>query len=229
MKRIRRWLGWTLLTFILLSLIPVLLWRWLPPPVSAVILARSLEQGVRQEYVWVPLEQIAPAAALAVVAAEDQKFPHHAGFDFVAIRGALRHNAAGGSLRGASTLSQQLAKNLFLWEGRSYLRKALEAWFTTLLELTWPKRRIIEVYLNLAEMGEGVFGIEAASRRFFGRPASALNRSQAALLAAVLPSPRRYHADRPSARVLARRDWILQQMDQLGGASYLQTILDPGG
>jgi monofunctional biosynthetic peptidoglycan transglycosylase len=228
MKRITRWLAWSLIAFILITLLPVLTWRWLPPPSSAVMLAEAISTGSLPDYRWVPLAQIAPEAALAVVAAEDQKFPEHAGFDFAAIQAALRHNAAGGSLRGASTLTQQVAKNLFLWQGRSWLRKGLEAWFTALLELTWPKRRILEVHLNIAEMGEGTFGVEAASRRFFGQSAAHLGRSQAALLAAVLPNPRRYRVDRPSKDVLERRDWILRQMRQLGGTAYLAELLGPG-
>ena len=228
MKRITRWLAWGLFAFVLFSLLPVLTWRWLPPPSSAVMLAETLSLGSHPDYRWVPLTQIAPEAALAVVAAEDQKFPQHAGFDFAAIQAALRHNAAGGNLRGASTLTQQVAKNLFLWQGRSYLRKGLEAWFTALLELTWPKRRILEVHLNIAEMGEGTFGVEAASRRFFGKSAAQLERSQAALLAAVLPNPRNYRVDRPSVTVLERRDWILRQMRQLGGTAYLAELLARG-
>jgi monofunctional biosynthetic peptidoglycan transglycosylase len=193
------------------------------------MLARTLGEGRSQDYQWVPLERIAPEAALAVVAAEDQKFPDHWGFDLAAIRNAAERNARGGRLRGASTLSQQVARNLFLWQGRSYLRKGLEAWMTLLLEIAWPKRRILEVYLNIAEMGERTFGVQAAARRYFARPAAAMNAGQAALLAAVLPNPRRYRVDQPSVYVLERRDRILQQMSQLGDG-YLRGILPgPGG
>jgi monofunctional biosynthetic peptidoglycan transglycosylase len=226
-KRWQRWLRRGALGFLLASMLPVLLLRWIPPPTSAVMLTRTLVEGRSQNYQWVPLERIAPSAALAVVAAEDQKFPVHWGFDFDAIRDAAERNARGGRLRGASTLTQQVARNLFLWQGRSYLRKGLEAWITLLLEIAWPKRRILEVYLNIAEMGERTFGVQAAARRFFARPAADLSREQAALLAAVLPNPRHFHAERPSEYVLERRDHILQQMSQLG-TGYLRGILpDP--
>jgi monofunctional biosynthetic peptidoglycan transglycosylase len=191
------------------------------------MLARVIVQGQPQQYQWVPLERIAPEAALAVVAAEDQRFPLHSGFDFAEIRNALRGHGKSRRVRGASTLTQQVARNLFLWQGRSYLRKGLEAWFAGLLELLWPKRRILEVYLNIAEMGERTFGVEVASRRYFGRSADALTRQQAALLAAVLPSPRRYRVDKPSPYVLERRNWILKQMQQLGGIGYLEGIVAP--
>jgi monofunctional biosynthetic peptidoglycan transglycosylase len=169
-------------------------------------------------------ERISPHAAVAVLASEDQRFPHHAGFDLESIADAVEKRSRGGRLRGASTISQQVAKNLFLWPGRSFLRKGLEAWFAGLLELTWPKRRILEVYLNVAEFGDGVFGVEEASRRFFGKPAAGLSADEAARLAAVLPSPRRMRADHPSPWVLARSAWIQEQMAQLGGAAYLRTL-----
>lgn len=225
MKHLRRWLFRLVLAFVLASALPVLIFRWVDPPTSAVILQRSLSEGRPQDYQWVPLARIAPEAALAVVAAEDQKFPFHWGFDLQAIRAAAQRNIRGGRLRGASTLTQQVARNLFLWQGRSYLRKGLEAWMTLQLELFWPKARILEVYLNIAETGPRTFGVQAGALRFFARPASAINRKQAALLAAVLPSPVRYRADRPSAYVLERREHILQQMSQLGGIAYLQEIL----
>lgn len=223
-KRLRRWLLGGLAALLLLNLGPVIALRWIDPPTSAVMLQRMLLDGDELDYRWVPLQEIAAAAALAVVAAEDQRFPNHGGFDLKAIRQALEDNARGGRLRGASTLSQQVARNLFLWQGRSYLRKALEAWFTLLLEIAWPKQRILEVYLNIAETGPQTFGFEAAARRYFGKSAARLERSEAALLAAVLPNPLRLHADRPSAYVRSRQQHILQQMDLLG-AGYLRGIL----
>ena len=162
---------------------------------------------------------------LAVVASEDQKFPGHLGFDLDAIKDAVTEHAQGGRLRGASTLTQQVARNLFLWQGRSFLRKGLEAWFTILLELCWSKQRILEVYLNIAETGKRTFGMQAASLKYFPRPASAISREQAALLAAVLPNPVRFKAARPSAYVIKRRNEILLQMQQLGGTAYLKGIL----
>jgi monofunctional biosynthetic peptidoglycan transglycosylase len=190
------------------------------------MLQRTLTEQKPQRFQWVALSDISPHAALAVVAAEDQKFPQHWGFDLDAIRDAIRNNARGGSPRGASTLTQQVARNLFLWQGRSYLRKGLEAWLSALLEALWPKRRILEMYLNIAEMGHHTFGVAAASQRFFGVPASAISRQQAALLAAVLPNPVRYRVDDPSPYVRKRQAWILRQMKQLGGNQYLRGILD---
>ena len=224
-KRLRRWLLYGLLGFVVISLLPVIVLRWVTPPTSAVMLARTLAEGHAQDYRWVPLERIPGHAALAVIAAEDQKFPQHRGFDYAAIRDAARSNIRGGRLRGASTLTQQVARNLFLWQGRSYLRKGLEAWMTALLELTWPKRRILEVYLNIAEMGNRSFGIEAASHHHYGHSAHALSREQAALLAAILPNPRRYRISNPSAYISERQAWILEQMELLGGTAYLQEIL----
>jgi len=200
---------------------PVLCFRVVDPPTSSYIVqcrAKALLEGrwLSVERSWVDIERVAPAAPLAIVAAEDQKFLHHRGFDIQAIQDALEENRNGGRVRGASTLSQQVAKNLFLWHGRSWLRKGLEAWFTVWIELLWPKRRILEVYLNLAELGPGVFGVEAASRRYFGKPAARLERSEAALLAAVLPNPQRYRVATPSPFVRQRAARILVQMDRLG-------------
>jgi len=211
--------------FLTLSLLLVVVFRWVAPPFSAVMLARYLFDDDAIRYQWTALDRIAPVAVLAVVAAEDQKFPDHYGFDLVSIQEAIERHIEGGRLRGASTISQQVAKNLFLWEGRSWLRKGLEAWFTLLIEGVWSKPRILEVYLNVAELGPGVFGVEAASRTFFHRPASALNESQAALLAAVLPSPIRFRVDAPSEYVRERQRWILKQMRQLGGVAYLEGII----
>jgi len=224
-KHLRRWIIGILAAVLLVSIVPVLVLRWVAPPTSSVILQRSLSEGQPQDYQWVPITRISPYAALAVVAAEDQKFPQHHGFDIAAIRDAVHSNASGGRLRGASTLTQQVARNLFLWQGRSYLRKGLEAWFTLLLEVLWSKERILEVYLNIAETGKQTFGVEAAAWRFFQRPASALSREQAALIAAVLPSPRRSRLDRPSDYILLRQEKILQQMQQLGGTAWLKGIL----
>ena len=169
---------------------------------------------------------------MAVIAAEDQFFPFHVGFDFQSIREAIRSNERQAKrkhphIRGASTISQQVAKNLFLWNGRSYFRKALEVYFTLLIELTWPKERILEVYLNIAQMGDGIYGVEAAAQRFWHKPAVRLNRYEAATLAAVLPNPVLYRADAPSLYVASRRDWILGQMRGLGGAAYLDELENP--
>ena len=161
---------------------------------------------------------------VAVIAAEDQNFEDHFGFDWEAIEKAIAHNEHSRKKRGASTVSQQTAKNLFLWESRSWARKGFEVYFTLLLEACWSKRRILEVYLNIVEFGDGVYGVEAASRKFFGRSAAALTSGQAALLAAVLPSPRRYRADAPSPYLRGRQEWILRQMRQLGGDQVVRNL-----
>jgi monofunctional biosynthetic peptidoglycan transglycosylase len=213
-----------------LSFAAVLLLRWWPPVTSAFMLEARLaalasgDFSFHLRHTWVDRERIAPAAQLAVIAAEDQKFPFHHGFDFDSIQDAMREQEAGVRSRGASTLSQQTAKNLFLWGGHSYVRKALEAWFTVLLELCWPKTRILTVYLNSAQFGPDVFGVEAAAQTYFHKHATALTRAEAAQLAAVLPNPVRLHADRPSAYVTERREWILGQMRDLGEFSYLRNL-----
>ena len=183
------------------------------------------DRTYRTDYEWASLENISPHAAIAVVASEDQQFPFHAGFDLNSIRESVRASEKGKKkLRGASTISQQVAKNLFLWTGYSFVRKGLEAWLTVLMELTWPKERILEVYLNIAQFGKGIYGVEAAARRFFHKAAARLTSSEAATLAAVLPNPIKMHAERPSAYVSERREQILGQMRALGGASYLQAV-----
>jgi len=230
LRRVGAWLLLALLAMVAGSVLCVLALRWINPPTSAFMLAariealRNSEAGYRTRYQWVDLESISGHAAIAVIAAEDQQFPFHTGFDFKSIREAVRSNARSRRVRGASTISQQVAKNLFLWSGGSYFRKGLEAGLTLLLETLWPKERILEVYLNIAEFGRGTYGVEAAAQRFYKRSAKQLNREQSALLAAVLPNPRRFRVDRPSAYVVSRRDWILQQMAGLGGTSYLDAL-----
>lgn len=222
----RRALRWTVVAgaaAVLLSIALVLPWRWFAPPTSAFMLRERFAGDTAEvHYRWTSWENISPHLALAVVAAEDQKFPHHFGFDFESIADALDERA--GSRRGASTISQQVAKNLFLWPARSYLRKGIEAYLTVLLEALWPKRRILEVYLNVAEFGPGIFGAEAASRHFFGKPARRLSSREASLLAAVLPSPKRMSAGRPSVYVRGRAAEIRVWMRQLGGSRYLEAI-----
>ncbi len=219
-----------LLLFVLLTAAPVVAMRWWHPVTSAYMLRARLDAALardrsyRTQYLWVDLEHISPNAALAVIASEDQRFPFHVGFDFSSIRQAIRASERGRRLRGASTISQQVARNLFLWSGRSYARKALEAWFTVLLEACWPKERILEVYLNVAQFGRGVYGVEAASRHFFHEPATRLTPDQAALLAAVLPNPLVLRVASPSRYVMERRNWIVGQMRRLGGDAYLDTV-----
>lgn len=218
------------LAWLVLTVGPVLLLRWIPPVTSAFMLEARIEalragdRGYHTDYQWVSLEHISPHAAIAVIASEDQTFPINYGFDLKSIRSAVRAAERGGRLRGASTISQQAAKNLFLWPGRSMARKAVEAYFTVLLEVLWPKERILEVYLNVAQFGRGIYGVEAAARHFYHEPASRLTVSQAALLAAVLPNPVHWHVDRPSRFVAWKQQWILTQMRNLGGPAYLRDV-----
>jgi len=232
MGRLLKWIAYTILTCVILSALAVVTLRWVNPATSAFMLETRLtalaegDRTYRTDYEWVDLERISPHAAIAVVASEDQQFPFHAGFDFNSIRESVRASESGKKkkMRGASTISQQVAKNLFLWNGYSFVRKGLEAWFTVVMETTWPKERILEVYLNIAEFGRGVYGVQAASTRFFHKPASRLTAGEAATLAAVLPNPIKMHAERPSAYVSERREQILGQMRALGGTSYLQAL-----
>jgi monofunctional glycosyltransferase len=228
--RLLKWLGAALFAGFGITVLAVLLLRWLNPLTSAVMVEAHLRAWAGQQhdyhtdFRWASLEQISPHAAIAVIASEDQLFPFHAGFDFNSIREAVRASERGKRLRGASTISQQVAKNLFLWSGHSFVRKGLEAYFTVLIETLWPKERILEMYLNIAQFGDGIYGVQAAAQRFWHKPALALTSSEAALLAAVLPNPLRMHADHPSAYVVLRRDQILRQMHDLGGAAYLKAL-----
>jgi len=232
MGRLLKWIAIAILSCVLLSVLAVVTLRWVDPPTSAFMLENRLtalaegDHAYRTDYEWQDLENISPHAAIAVVASEDQQFPFHAGFDFNSIRESVRVSEKGKKkhLRGASTISQQVAKNLFLWNGYSFIRKGLEAYLTVIMELTWPKERILEVYLNIAEFGRGIYGVQAASERFFHKPAARLSSSEAATLAAVLPNPIKMHADKPSAYVSERREQILGQMRALGGASYLEAL-----
>lgn len=214
----------------LLSVLSVGLLRWLDPPTSAFMLRHWVTATwagtpkPRLYHEWVDGDAIAPAMALAAIAAEDQRFPAHSGFDLVQLKQAWADYRAGGRLRGASTISQQTAKNLFLWPGRDPLRKAVEAWLTLLMEALWPKERILTVYLNIAQFGPDTFGVGAAAWRFFDRPAVALDAGQAARLAAVLPNPEAYRVDAPTASVQRRTRWIERQMRQLGGVGYLNGV-----
>jgi monofunctional biosynthetic peptidoglycan transglycosylase len=229
LRRLAGLLGQALLALAVTSVALVVALRWLDPPITA-FMGRDWIVGwwtgaerpwVQHE--WVDLEAIAPAMALAVVAAEDQRFPEHHGFDWVETRKAWEELMAGERVRGASTLTQQVSKNLFLWRHKGFVRKGLEAWLTLWIELAWPKRRILEIYLNTAQLGPAVYGVGAASWRYFQRPPTALTEDQAALLAAVLPNPERYRVDAPSAYVRQRAAWIRRQMRQLG-PDYLSPL-----
>ncbi|KUG07738.1 monofunctional biosynthetic peptidoglycan transglycosylase [Solirubrum puertoriconensis] len=225
----------------LMSVLWVLLYRWVSPPATWLMLERRSHRpeanygGLLPEdasrkihYDFVSLDEVSPQLPLALVAAEDQRFLMHHGFDADAIIKAAKHNFGekGGGIRGGSTISQQVAKNVFLWQGRSYVRKAAEAYFTVLIELLWSKRRILEVYLNVAEMGDCVFGAEAAAQKHFGRSAKKLTPSQAAMLAAVLPNPLKFRAGNPGPQARAKQRRVLRNMHRLGGTRFIANVLE---
>lgn len=236
-KRAGSWLRRVLLkaalAWLVITVLPVVLLRWIPPMTSAFMLEanwralRAGERDYRTDYRWVPYRLISPQAGIAAVASEDQTFPFNHGFDFHAIDQAIRTAERGGRLRGASTITQQVAKNLFLWSARSWVRKGIGAYLTVLIDVLWPKQRVLEVYLNIAQFGHGIFGVQAAAERFFHEPAARLTAAQAALLAAVLPDPVHWHVARPSPFVRWRQRWLLKQMADLGGPSYLKARAPP--
>ncbi|MGI9246530.1 MAG: monofunctional biosynthetic peptidoglycan transglycosylase [Steroidobacteraceae bacterium] len=211
-----------------ITVLAVVAMRWIDPPFTSFMagdrIRHVFDDDYRFRHEWRDWDDISKNAALAVVAAEDQRFPLHRGFDFRQIDKALEDRERGRRVRGASTISQQVAKNLFLWRGQSWIRKGIEAGVTVLIELCWSKQRILEVYLNIVEFGRGTYGVQAASRRFFHKDANRLSRSEAALLAAVLPSPGRFKAQAPSRYVQRRQAWIQRQMGLLGGTSYLAQL-----
>lgn len=221
-KLIRTLLGIAMI-FLILSLLLVVPLRWIEPPTSAFMFAdRSGRDPVLYE--WTDWEALGSSPALAVVASEDQKFADHFGFDLESIEESVQEYQDGSSLRGASTITQQVAKNLYLWPGRNFLRKGVEAWFALLIEVSWPKKRILEVYLNIAELGPGLYGVPAASRVYFDKTPAMLSHGDAALLAAVLPNPHRFDAGRPSEYVRERQRWIIGQMARLEREGWLATL-----
>jgi len=226
LRRFLRGLLLAVVAWAAVTIAAVAAFRWIDPPFTAFMVQSRIGALFSSEpyafrHEWRDWDQISKYAALAVIASEDQMFPEHNGFDFKQIDKALEARERGRRVRGASTISQQVAKNLFLWPGQSWFRKGLEAGITVLIETFWSKRRILEVYLNVAEFGRGTYGVQAASRRFFGKDASRLTRQDAALLAAVLPAPKRFKVEAPSRYVRNRQAWIVRQMDALGGTSYL--------
>ncbi|MFT3754577.1 MAG: monofunctional biosynthetic peptidoglycan transglycosylase [Pseudoxanthomonas sp.] len=243
----RRWWRWLLaspLLFAAASVLQVAVLRFVDPPFSAFMVERQISAWLHGEarmmhYQWRDLAEISPWLPLSMVAAEDQKFAVHDGFDFDAMKKANQHNQRMAQraekrgqpirrVRGASTISQQTAKNLFLWQGRSLpsraLRKVGEAWYTLLIETLWPKRRILEVYTNIAELGDGIYGAQAAARKYWGKDAKQLTPAESARLAAVLPAPRRYSAAQSGPYVQRRAAWIQRQARQIGGTAYLETL-----
>lgn len=227
--RLKRVLIRFIIFFFASSIGAVILFKFVPVPFTATMLSRKIDaiadgKNSKIYYDWTPYSAISKEAPLAVVAAEDQLFPEHMGFDFKSMNTAFERNMKGKKIRGASTISQQVAKNVFLWQTRSYIRKAIEVYFTVLIELIWGKQRILEVYLNVAEMGDMTFGVEEASKRYFGKSAMNLTRDQAARIAAVLPSPRKWSINKPGPYVSRRTGQIARQMRALGGPAYLNNL-----
>lgn len=208
----------TCLLFVILSITSVVVYKWVLVPITPLMVIRCIEQKIEGKEImmkhdWVSLQKISPQLQLAVVCSEDQNYLKHSGFDFGAIQKALKENERGKRVRGGSTITQQTAKNVFLWQGRSYLRKGLEAWFTLLIEFFWNKERIMEVYLNSIEMGNGIYGAEAASQFWFKKSASNLSKDEAAAIAAILPNPLNYKANPANNYIQKRKAWVKQQMN----------------
>lgn len=219
--KIKKWTLRITLLFFGLSIFSVILFRFVPVPFTILMIQRCGEQAfgddkIRLRKDWVSIDEISKSMPLAVVASEDQNFLNHHGFDLKAIEKAMEHNEKSKRVHGASTISQQTAKNVFLWPGRSYIRKAFEVYFTALIELLWSKERILEVYLNVIETGKGVYGVQAASQEYFNKDASKLTPSEAATIAALLPNPRKYCTIRSGRYISSRRSWILRQMANFG-------------
>jgi monofunctional glycosyltransferase len=209
---------------LLFQLFYILLLKWVDPPITLTQLG-SLVGGYGLKRNYVNMKNISPYAKLAVISSEDQLFPDHDGFDFKSIEKAMKHNQKSKSLHGASTISQQVAKNVFLWQGRSWLRKVMEAYFTFMIELLWGKKRILEMYLNVSEMGKGVFGIDAAAKYYYAKPAKNLTRQEAAMIAACLPNPKVFTIKPLSRHVAQRYPWILAQMSHLQDDDDIQKLL----
>jgi monofunctional biosynthetic peptidoglycan transglycosylase len=224
-RKILQWLKWIAIIFFTISLLPVIIYRFVPPPVTPLMIKRAFaraSEGKRPliQKDWVRLARISPNMIQAVVASEDNRFLEHWGIDMDAIEKAVEHNKRHRRKQGASTITQQTAKNVFLWPARTYTRKAFELYFTTMIELTWNKRRIMEVYLNVIETGDGIYGAEAAAQKYFHKPASKLTRGEAALIAAALPNPRKRNPAAPSAYMLKRQAKILDLMNKIPSVRF---------
>jgi monofunctional biosynthetic peptidoglycan transglycosylase len=224
-KRTWKWIKRIFITLFFLQFFYIVILRWVDPPITITQLNSWVTgHGLKRHYVG--KNAISSNAKLAVIASEDQLFPDHEGFDWKSIKKTIRYNARKpGRIRGASTISQQVAKNVFLWQGRSWVRKGLEVYFTFMIEVFWGKKRILEVYLNCIEMGDGIFGIEAAAQSYFGKPAKNLTRQEAAMIAACLPNPKRYKVKPLSSYVSLRSLWVMQQMNALEGDPDIQRII----
>jgi len=224
-KKIFHWLKKALFWFLGLSIFTVIIFKWVPIPITPLMITRAIENKMDGNdavlsHDWVPLEEISPNLQKAVIASEDGNFLKHSGFDFAAMQKAFKNNQKGRKLKGGSTISQQTAKNVFLWQGRSYLRKGLEAYFTVLIELIWGKERIMEVYLNSIEMGNGVYGAQEAARVWYRTTAINLTKREAAGIAAILPNPRKFKASGSSSYIERRKDRIMRNMRHIGKLDY---------
>ncbi|MBN2761885.1 MAG: monofunctional biosynthetic peptidoglycan transglycosylase [Bacteroidales bacterium] len=222
-----QWIRWMVIAFFTLTLLPVIVYRFVPPPVTPLMIKRSFERRSENKKPcitkdWVRLKKISPHLIQAVVASEDNRFMEHWGIDLQAIEDAVEHNKKSRRKRGASTISQQTAKNVFLWPARTYTRKAFELYFTTIIELTWGKKRIMEVYLNVIEMGDGIYGAEAAAKKYFNKPASKLTKREAALIAAALPNPRKRNPATPSSYMMRRQAKILDLMNKITTVQFYE-------
>jgi monofunctional biosynthetic peptidoglycan transglycosylase len=227
--KVKAWCWQIIKYFIGGSIALVLITKWLPIWVTPTMIDRKISAIIAGKdseinYDWTAYDDISKEMALAVVSSEDQQFPNHFGFDFKAMNNAFNHNWRGKRIKGASTITQQVAKNVFLWQGRNYIRKVLEVWFTVLIEVIWGKERILEVYLNVAEMGKMTFGVQAAAHKFYGHSAQGISRTEAARIAAVLPNPIRFSVANPSGYVQRRTNFIVRQMRGLGGKAYIANL-----
>ncbi|MCW9705475.1 monofunctional biosynthetic peptidoglycan transglycosylase [Fodinibius salsisoli] len=229
-SQVLQWIGRAIGGIILISLLFILLLRWINPPTSAFMMQRSVaawwngEENFELYQSWTDWEDISPHIKMAAITSEDQNFANHWGIDFGSVQKALEEYERGQGLRGASTITQQTAKNLFLWPAQSYIRKGIEAYTAFLLELLWSKERILEVYLNIVEFGNGVYGVQAASERYFNTPPGLLSKSQSALMVTALPAPKRYNLAAPSSYMRERQRWVMQYMDLLGNSYYLDKL-----
>jgi len=225
MQKVWRIIKRTLIFLFIFHLFYILILKWVDPPITITQFVSFVTgDGLKRDYV--SMNEISPYAKLAVISSEDQLFPDHSGFDWKSIEKARSYNKKKPNrIRGASTISQQVAKNVFLWQGRSYFRKGLEVYFTFMIELIWGKKRILELYLNISEMGKGVYGIEAASQKYFNKPAQKLTRSEAAMIAACLPNPKEFTVKPISRHVAGKFPWILIQMINLQDDPDIQNLL----
>ncbi|SFV28820.1 monofunctional biosynthetic peptidoglycan transglycosylase [Thermoflavifilum thermophilum] len=228
LHRVGRYVKRLLIVLFAAQLVYIVILKWVPPPTTLTMLQNRFSawrDGQPFRYHWVSYDRISPYAKLAVMAGEDQLFPDHNGFDFKSIEKAWKHNQRSRHIRGASTISQQVARNVFLWQGRNWLRKGLEVYFTFMIEQIWGKKRILEMYLNVAQMGPHIFGVEAAAEAYFHKQASQLNREEAAMIAAVLPNPNIYRVVPPSRFTRWRQQYLLQQMRNLEGDADIEKLM----